>query len=127
MSAPRSHPMLGSRRAGLLVAALIVLAWINLAIIGAVTAGADDSRASLWRLQSLRARAAANSAAQIALRFQKDDPANHFTGVITLPGGVTAEIVSGFESAPSAPGTLIAKATDGEATQQVRITLTSQP
>ncbi len=121
------RPSRTSRRAGVLVAALLALAWINLVVIGAVTSAGDDARLGAWRVQAIHAHAAAESAARIALRLQKDDPETPATGFIELPGGVAVTIVDAFEASPEAPGELRVEASVGEAKQQCVRVLTEQP
>lgn len=116
-----------SRRAGVLVAALIVLAWIHLAVVGAVVGAGDDVRVSAWKLEALHAHAAAEGAARIAIRLQAEDPANPATNFIEMPSGVRATILDPFEAAPESPGSIIVEAAFGESVQRCEWTLERQP
>ncbi len=122
------HNPTQSRRAGILVAVMILLAWVNLAVISAVTSSGNDSQASVWQVQSLNAIWAAESGIRIALRVQEKDNLNPATGTITLPNGVVVTIITPFAAGPTAPpGELKVSASVGQATRVATLTLTAQP
>jgi len=117
-----------TRRAGILVAVMILLVWVNLAVISAVTASGNDSQASVWQMQSLSAHWAAESGINIALFIQKKDNLNPATGTITLPNGVVVTIVTPFAAGPTAPpGELKVSASVGQAQRVATLALTAQP
>ncbi len=106
----RRQPHSTQRRAGVLVAAMIALVWINLTIVSAITAGDDDARTAHWRLDALRATAAAASAIRIVDRMYETDPDEPAQGTVTLSNGQSVEIESSFGAPPESPGTLRVRA-----------------
>lgn len=87
------------RRGAALAAAVVILAVINLAVIGAVTARGDDDRISVQRAQTLRAFFAAEAGAGVALTETvagRTLPA----GSVNLSGGASFELTSPGGSPP---------------------------
>ena len=89
-----------SLRRGMAVAAsVIVIAIVNVAIIGSVVGGGDDSRIAAMRTDTIRAFLAAESGVQIVVRelvAGRTPP----EGELTLPGGERVDIQISGETPP---------------------------
>lgn len=90
-----------SRRRGVGIAAvIIVLAAVNLAVLGAVRTTADDAYAGSLRVETTRAFYAAESAARIAVRCAMDSEPYPVAGSTISIGVASAQYVqvpsSGF-------------------------------
>ena len=109
------------RRATTLVATMIALSLVNLAVIGAISASGEDASIGAMRVSTVRAFYAAGSGVRIAVRELMIDETTPVTGVFTLPGGDTVEIVDPFDAPPGLPGACAVEGRSGQARRRLEV------
>lgn len=108
-----------NRRGAALVAAVILLGVTAMAVGASVVTAGDDARTTALRADSLRAFYAAESGVELAIHALNEDPANPFTGPLSLPGPATIEAVTPFTTTDPTEAVLAGRA--GLAERRVRI------
>ena len=111
------------RRGGGIAVVLILLAVVNLAVIGAIRASGDEAQVGAMRAETSRAFFAAESGARVVLKCS--------TAGLTLPTAGTsltlAPATCTYVSMPllGQPGDAILQGQDGTAARRVKVTVSS--
>jgi hypothetical protein len=110
------------RRHGFAVAlVVIVLAVLNIAVIGTITASGDDAQLGAMRLETVRAFYAAESGAVTCVKLSSQSMTMPAAGSQQSLGSATIE----FTQVPASgqPGTIVVIGRSGFGERRVRITL----
>lgn len=111
-------------RKGMVIAIMVVvLAMMNVLVLGVVTSGTTSTSADIARLESVRAIFAADAGAMVAMRqatLGRPCPANGT--IVTLPGGGRVVWVS--SPASGASGTVRIDGTNANAVRRVSVAYT---
>lgn len=112
---------LSARRGVGIAAVIVVLAALNLAVIGAVRSTADDSYVGSLRVETTRAFYAAESAARVAVRCALDGEDYPSAGSSLTIGHATAHFV---QMPPSGgAGDVVVLGLSGNAIRRISVTI----
>ena len=129
MTPRRPHALtprrLASSRGVGIAAIIVVLAALNLAVIGAVRAASDDTDVGSLRVETLRAFYAAESAARIAVRCAIDGDAYPAAGSSISIGQATARFVQMPPSGDA--GDVVVMGLSGNASRRISVTIQDAP
>lgn len=114
-----------TRRGVGIAAVVIVLAALNLAVLGAVRATADDAYTGSMRVETMRALYAAESAARIAVRCAIDERPFPAAGSTVSLGTSTMQFM--VVPAEGAVGDLVVLGRSGVAVRRLSITIEEAP
>lgn len=115
------RPPLPLRRGMGIAAIVIVLAGLNLAVVGAVRATADDAYVGSLRVETIRAFYAAESAARVAVRCVIDGDDYPAQGSSLNIGNATARFIQ--IPASGSTGDVVVLGRSGNATRRLSITI----
>lgn len=113
-------------RRGVAVAALVVLlAIVNLAVLGVLRTGGDESETALSRLEGARAFYASESGARVVLRKLRDNDALPAPGSVLSLGSASVRYISA--PATNTPGDVVVEGSSGGAQRRNVITIDYTP
>jgi hypothetical protein len=103
---------------------LVMLAVVNLAVIGAIAASGDEAQVGAMRAETCRAFYAAESGARVVIKLTSENLTLPAAGsTLSLGGSATATYIS--LPAMGQPGEAVVQGTDGNSSRRIRVTLSS--
>jgi hypothetical protein len=112
-----------ARRGGGIAAVVMMLALLNLVILGAVAASGDEAHVGAMRAETSRAFYAAESGAVVVLKLTSENRPLPAPGSTIAIGSATAEFVS--LPATGQPGEAVIQGRSGDGARRLRITVTN--